>query len=256
MPHICHIQPQLSNRKSATGSEQRVRSRQAQRTIRTMLGTLLSFSVLQLAHALSFADNQTTSETPATPRGLAQTLERQLAIPYGCGSIAAFPPEAPSNNMGALWLRAAFHDVGKFDPATNQPVAGLLPYFLNETEDDGIGISIATNFASRFKFPYSVADIIAFAGAVTVMHCGGPMFNMSVGRTDAPTNTSFASLPNSLPDDQVDSYQMIKQKLQRLGLSPIDMVALVTGSHSMGGAHKAISPHATNETFTPFDTTP
>jgi hypothetical protein len=31
---------------------------------------------------------------------------------------------------------------------------------------------------------------------------------------------------------------------------------LVTGSHSLGGVHNVITPHATKEEFAPFDDTP
>ncbi|KAJ3014751.1 UNVERIFIED_CONTAM: L-ascorbate peroxidase 3 [Siphonaria sp. JEL0065] len=193
---------------------------------------------------------------PATVPGLASMFQGHIDVPFGCGvNVDDMPPTAPSQNLAALWLRGAFHDVGKYDPATQVPSQGLLPSYLNQPENNGIGVSIATNFASKFKFNYSSADFIALAGQVTVTHCGGPVFNFSLGRVDAPATTKFTDLP-LLPDDILDTYQVIKQKLQRLGFNNQDIVALVMGSHSIGGAHKAISPHATNKKFQPFDTTP
>ena len=53
-----------------------------------------------------------------------------------------------------------------------------------------------------------------------------------------------------------EPYASVRTKLNRLGFNNEDIVALVTGSHSMGGVHKAISPTLTNETFVPFDDTP
>ncbi|KAJ3280040.1 hypothetical protein HDU79_012059 [Rhizoclosmatium sp. JEL0117] len=218
--------------------------------------SLALLSVLSL-FVPSVVSHGNTTSFPATVSGLAQTFEGHLAVPFGCGiNLDDMPEDSPSLNLAALWLRAAFHDVGKYDPLTNATVAGLLPTFLNEKENDGIGLSIATHFASKYKFNYSSADFIAIAGQVTVTHCGGPSFNFSVGRVDAPSGTKFSSLPNLLPDDELDSYQVIKQKLYRLGLNNEDIVALVSGSHTMGGVHAAISPKATNKTFEAFDTTP
>ncbi|KAJ3250963.1 Cytosolic seryl-tRNA synthetase [Chytriomyces hyalinus] len=193
-----------------------------------------------------------------TIQGLAQTFVGHLEVPNGCGVNADdMPPESPSQNLAALWLRAAFHDVGKFDPEKpEQVVNGLLPNFLTEMENSGIGVSIATSFASYVKFNYSRADFIALAGQAVVIHCGGPTFNFSYGRQDGDRATPFTSLAQSLPDDATHTYDMIKTKLRRLNFTNADIVALVTGSHSLGGAHKLISPHLTDKKFQPFDSTP
>ncbi|KAJ3406404.1 hypothetical protein CcCBS67573_g01078 [Chytriomyces confervae] len=194
----------------------------------------------------------------STIQGLAQTFVGHLEVPNGCGVNADdMPPESPSQNLAALWLRAAFHDVGKFDPEKpEQVVNGLLPNFLTEMENSGIGVSIATSFASYVKFNYSRADFIALAGQAVVIHCGGPTFNFSYGRQDGDRATPFTSLSQSLPDDATHTYDMIKTKLRRLNFTNADIVALVTGSHSLGGAHKFISPHLTDKKFQPFDSTP
>lgn len=44
--------------------------------------------------------------------------------------------------------------------------------------------------------------------------------------------------------------------MRALGFSNRDIVALVTGSHTMGGIHQRNSPEVTNSQFTPGDTTP
>jgi catalase (peroxidase I) len=58
----------------------------------------------------------------------------------------------------------------------------------------------------------------------------------------------------------VEDHRSLSCKTVQMRLQPhlmnTDIVTLVTGSHTMGGAHSAISPHATNKTFAPFDTTP
>ncbi|KAJ3060947.1 L-ascorbate peroxidase 1, cytosolic [Podochytrium sp. JEL0797] len=188
---------------------------------------------------------------------LAEKFENHLLMPLGCTPFSPdMPVDAPSRGLAALWLRAAFHDVGKFDPATRVPVGGLLAEFLNQTENAGITEhDIATRFAPQAKFPFSTADYIALAAQVSITHCGGPKFDFLQGRTDAPVSTPFDSLP-ALPDDLTDTYLVMKQKLQRLGFSNHDMVALVTGSHSLGGVHAINTPHATTKEFEAFDTTP
>ncbi|KAJ3014755.1 UNVERIFIED_CONTAM: L-ascorbate peroxidase 1, cytosolic [Siphonaria sp. JEL0065] len=192
-----------------------------------------------------------------TFKELQDAFVAHIEMPHGCGPLSPdMDPEAPSKALAALWLRGAFHDVGKFDPLFKTPVAGLLPFFLNETENTGIGDSIATRFAPQAKFPYSTADYIALAAQVTLAHCGGLSFEFLQGRKDAPETTTFSSLQNPLPDDNLDSYQTIKSKLRNLGFTYQDIVVLVTGSHSVGGVHKAISPHATTKEFEAFDSTP
>jgi hypothetical protein len=92
--------------------------------------------------------------------------------------------DSPSLNFAALWLRAAFHDVGKYEEG--KPVGGLLPSFLDKSENFGIGDSIATNFSPTRVFNYFCSDVIALAGKITVSHWGGPSFDFSTGRIDAP----------------------------------------------------------------------
>ncbi|KAJ3382941.1 L-ascorbate peroxidase 3 [Entophlyctis sp. JEL0112] len=231
-----------------------------------------TFDIYQCADVIyDIGETQTTAVTAINPTAtvtstidfydsvqyLAEVFEMHIADANGCLLNSDMPEDSPSRDLAALWVRGAFHDVGKYDPSTPQkPVASLLPFFVDETENAGIGISVATKFASNVEFHYSRADFIALAAQVTVTHCGGPSFDFYGGRTDAPANTTFASLPNALPDDFADSFTTIKQKLYRLGLDDLDIVTLVTGSHSLGGAHGAVSPHITHQTIKPFDTTP
>ena len=164
---------------------------------------------------------------------LADSLVEHISSPGGCNiNSEHMDSSALSQNLGALWIRGAFHDIGKYE--IGHPVAGLLPSFLNETENMGIGNSIATKFAPRKIFNFSRSDVIALAGLVTVSHCGGPLLSFQPGRIDAPLSTPFSSFA-ALPDDFLDSYDVIKSKLRRIGFGNEDIVALVTGSHSMGG---------------------
>lgn len=89
-------------------------------------------------------------------------------------------------------------------------------------------------------------------GIVSITHCGGPTISFSPGRIDARISTS----PVGLIPEGDETYTSVRAKLTRMGFSDIDVVALVTGSHTMGGVHAAISPTLTNQTFVPFDSTP
>jgi hypothetical protein len=76
-----------------------------------------------------------------TLQELTNMFATHLEVPFGCYvNTDDMPEDAPSRNLAALWLRAAFHDVGKYDPAVpDQMVSGLLaqPDFLNQTENAG-----------------------------------------------------------------------------------------------------------------------
>lgn len=199
--------------------------------------------------------NPSPIDTQARVQKLADSLIEHISGPNGCGENKDdMPQDSLSTNLAALWLRAAFHDIGKWEKG--KIVSGLLPTFVDERENLGIAKSLTTLFAPNRIFNFSRSDKIALGGLVTVGQCGGPVLDFQSGRTDAiPAETTFGSL-KALPDDFLDTYDVIKSKLQRLGFNNEDIVALVTGSHSLGGVHKGISPHATNLTFEAFDETP
>ncbi|KAJ3072781.1 L-ascorbate peroxidase 3 [Podochytrium sp. JEL0797] len=165
-------------------------------------------------------------------------------------------PSAPSKNMAALWLRTIFHDAGTFDAADGSGGLDASITTLNETSDmdinGGIGPSLSTRFIPTNN-PITQADMIALGGIVTVATCGGPQVPFRTGRKSTNVPNNFAKM---LPHDPHSPVSVIQAGFERMGLSALDMVTLTVGSHSMGGAHKAITPSITNETFTPFDTTP
>ena len=158
------------------------------------------------------------------------------------------------NSLLFARLRASFHDVGKWMPGSGV-ASGLLADRLAHPENLGIGKSLATFFSPKSLFQFSSSDLVAAAAQVTLQHCGGPKFNFTFGRKDSELASMAEFLP-ILPDDRNDTYSEIKFKLGRLGFTNQDIVALVTGSHSLGGVHGKISPHITNSAFIPFDSTP
>jgi hypothetical protein len=109
-------------------------------------------------------------------------------------------------------------------------------------------------FANSALLPLSKADIIAIGAVVAIKHCGGPIVPFRSGRLDVPKNTQ--NNVTVMPTDPFMSLDQLKVAFYNMGLTPAQMLLLVTGSHTMGGAHGAITPKITNETFIPFDTTP
>ncbi|KAJ3208110.1 L-ascorbate peroxidase 1, cytosolic [Dinochytrium kinnereticum] len=179
-----------------------------------------------------------------------------LEGPKGCMMSETHMKETDlSRNLAALWLRAVFHDVATFDPnQSNRGGAdGSLVHMLDKHEHLGINNSIATKFIlNKDNNTMSSPDLIVLAGAVTVAHCGGPQMIFEAGRVANPNPVD----PKGRVPEDTEPYDIVKARLKAMGMSDEDIVVLVVGGHSLGGAHKAISPHLTNETFQPFDTTP
>nr|KAJ3418120.1 L-ascorbate peroxidase 3 [Polyrhizophydium stewartii] len=180
-----------------------------------------------------------------------------LDSPGGCLTTDIhMKPTEPSRNLAALWVRGAFHDAGTYDPGNKAAPGGAdgsLAKMLDHPAHKGIKASIARGFLMNKKgVTMGDADLIALAGAVTVGHCGGPMLKFRAGRADNP---SPIAPEGRIPED-TDGYADSKAILRRIGFTNEDIVALVVGGHSLGGAHGAISPHITSEEFAPFDSTP
>ncbi|RKO83190.1 heme peroxidase [Blyttiomyces helicus] len=82
---------------------------------------------------------------------------------------------------------------------------------------------------------------------------GGIHYSFFPGRIDIAVNGTD---PDHRIPEANDTITDVLAMFARMGLSNVDAMVLTTGSHTMGGVHKAISPKFTNETFTPFDNTP
>ena len=178
-----------------------------------------------------------------------------LQAPGNClSSSVDLPATSPSKNMAALWLRASFHDSATWtDNLADSPGcdASLLAS-VDENVNLGIKESLVTRFTQNIMANISNADAIAIGGQITIAHCGGPNIPFASGRVQT-TNPTTTNGPIPEPDE---TFTNIMAKMTRMGFNNLDVVALVTGSHSLGGIHAAISPMLTNQTFVPFDNTP
>jgi hypothetical protein len=98
-------------------------------------------------HAATASLAKRFTVVPASVQELSKQFVGHLEVPFGCGvNTDDMPEDAPSRNLAALWLRAAFHDVGKYDPAApDQMVSGLLaqPDFLKQTENAGMYLLVS-----------------------------------------------------------------------------------------------------------------
>ncbi|RKO88387.1 heme peroxidase [Blyttiomyces helicus] len=172
--------------------------------------------------------------------------------------VAQGPDATP---FAAIWIRAAFHDIGTFDPTASfmSGADGSLINEMGRPANAGLGGSTidAMGFQNAAGIPsMSKADVTAFGALATVRACGGPAVRWFPGREDIANLDGGAMDPDGLLPSPSDSYETVQQKFARMGLSKLDMLAVVTGSHSVGGVHGANNPDLTKEAFVPFDNTP
>ena len=173
-----------------------------------------------------------------------------IEAPRNCLEAIADMKDSKNKNIAALWIRAAFHDAGTWNAETRTGGADAsLTQFLNVPENAGFGNSLAPRFHQNSDF--SKADSIALAAQVSVTHCGGPSMKFRTGRQDAQIPTS----PHGLIPNGTMTLNAVRPMFARMGWTNEDIVALVTGSHSMGGVHGENSPDVTNKSFIPFDDT-
>jgi L-ascorbate peroxidase len=176
-----------------------------------------------------------------------------IAAPGNCLAALSDLPRSVSKNMAALWIRAAFHDAGTWDPTDRSGGAdSSLLSFLDDPENAGLSDSVAPKFMQNPRVNMTRSDMIALAGQISVSHCGGPNMTFEAGRQDARIPVSpRGRIP---PGDA--KLADFKARFRLMGWTNEDIVALVTGSHTMGGIHGKNTPSLTNEPFVPFDDTP
>jgi catalase (peroxidase I) len=172
--------------------------------------------------------------SPEAAQAASDILVFFLRAPGNCLTVHSdLPLDAPSKNLAALWIRAAFHDSGTWDPSNRTAMGGAdnsLSTFVNMTDNAGLPNTLAPRFMQDPRVNMSQADMIALGAIVSIAHCGGPNIPFRPGRLDTSRPTS----PIDRLPGPVETVSGVKGKLLRMGWSPADMVALVIGSHSMG----------------------
>ncbi|XP_073111139.1 putative L-ascorbate peroxidase 6 isoform X8 [Elaeis guineensis] len=102
-----------------------------------------------------------------------------------------------SKTKAAGILRMAFHDAGTFDVNENSGgMNGSIIYELDRPENAGLGKSLKILQKVKKEIDQiqqvSWADLIAVAGAVAILLCGGPEIPVRLGRLDASTQELVA----------------------------------------------------------------
>ncbi|KAJ3242000.1 L-ascorbate peroxidase 3 [Chytriomyces hyalinus] len=108
----------------------------------------------------------------------------------------------------------------------------------------------------KAKFPdITLADLVSFAGALSVTAMGGPTINWRAGRNDAKTALDAPINLNTSSAKATDGVDELRAFFtDRLGLSDRDIVALL-GAHNLGNCHIWKSGYAGPWSSTPFNLT-
>jgi adenylate cyclase len=143
--------------------------------------------------------------------------------------------EIVTQQKAPLFLRAAFHDAGKYNGRTKTGGADgtlRLPEHLARVENRGMDVPINLLKPIKEKFrDVSWADLIALSGAVAVQRTGGPEILIPLGRTD-----SEQYIPASVAELEAMDAAALKARFAEMGLNTQEMVVL-SGAHTIGRAN-------------------
>ncbi|RKO92293.1 hypothetical protein BDK51DRAFT_43127 [Blyttiomyces helicus] len=184
----------------------------------------------------------------------------------GCGGESAVNPST-GRVLPPIWLRFAFHDSALLTEYSNFPATwfqangsfGFDGSIINEFGRHGNEGLAREDMADQFlKFfgtdatnsSILLADTMNLAAIATIKACGGPQIKFTSGLSHpGPDPENLLPLPT-------DSNELSVTNMERMGFNASQIVAIVTGSHTLGGVHAANNPDLTNEEFSAFDFTP
>ncbi|RKO85629.1 heme peroxidase [Blyttiomyces helicus] len=175
----------------------------------------------------------------------ASVIDNIATFLAGSGGCAGTAKDGPGVSPGAVWLRTAFHDQSTFNPrgvsaATRGGGDGSI---MNEfNRPDNLGLCALRIDAFAFNEVDSAinmthADLFAIGALATVETCGGPNIRWFPERDDLPdlVDPDVVNPAGLLPSPH-DSYEVVIRKFRRMGLSKVEILTVVTGSHTMGFA--------------------
>ncbi|RKO84727.1 heme peroxidase [Blyttiomyces helicus] len=161
----------------------------------------------------------------------------------GCGGQAARNPKT-GRVLPPIWLRFAFHDsangsfgfdgsiIHEFDRPGNEGLA------LADMAHDFFLVSLGD---PTLKTSILMQDTINLAAVATVAACGGPHLQYTSG-------LKYPGLdPKGLLPLPGDTANLTVENMERMGFTPEQVVAIVTGYHTLGGVHAANNPQLKNE---------
>jgi adenylate cyclase len=139
--------------------------------------------------------------------------------------------EVITQQKAPLFLRAAFHDAGKYSMRLKSGGADgtlRLPEQLSRYENRGMEIPINLLKPIKERYDISWADLIALGGAAAVLKAGGPDIHVPLGRPDSDKYT-----PAHVADLEHMTTAQLKERFADMGLTVQEMVAL-SGAHTIG----------------------
>ena len=158
-----------------------------------------------------------------------------ISAPGNCLQTIADLPKSPNKNMAALWIRAAFHSAGTWQPQNSSLPGGaegsIMSFLDNNEENMGLSDSISPKFQQNPSIKMSNADLVALAGQITVTHCGGPQMDFYPGRIDTE-GIKISPVGRVPPGDS--TLASFRPRAAEMEWTNEDIVALVSGSHTMG----------------------
>ena len=180
-------------------------------------------------------------------------------------------------------LRASFHDASTYNNDELEVRGGpqvcmRFEHVHGNSANRGLAFFIdhlpegsGCDFRKNGNCPFSVADLLQYAGGVAVEHAGGPTFSSDLkwGRTDAPYIFCLGELQLNMPDAKGGHHEGamhvgssdIQGRLEivlnsttayfeeQLGLSKEEWVAFLGGGHSIGGVKGLITARNTRFNF-------
>jgi hypothetical protein len=200
-----------------------------------------------------FLSNGQTPSGPPKADPTAPSDDQSLAFNTAVGFLVNVLQKLTCNkNVAANWLRASFHDAFTFNATDGS--GGNDGSILNELDFPGSrGLQILPSIGGL-----NTADIVQLGAMVSVKTCGGPSIPFQMGRINALPGfqNNLSNIPNAF-----FTWKKLEKTYANMGLNTVDMVTLTTGSHTLGGAHRAFTPKVfakvpSHVTFLPFDNTP
>ena len=158
------------------------------------------------------------------------------------------------DNDPALILRLGFHSANTFDPNAQPALQGgtegaTMRFPPESTDGVNTGLNVAIRRLDNFfqthpwTRDFSIADLWTKSTALAIKVSGGPDIPIEEGRLDFPNQTRPLQVP---PNGRVTRPNMTGQELRanfrRMGFNDREMVVL-SGGHTIGEAHRAISGH-------------
>ncbi|KAJ3408613.1 hypothetical protein HDU80_005151 [Chytriomyces hyalinus] len=163
-------------------------------------------------------------------------------------SLRSALSQSIQDGYGPLFVRLAFHD------AANTGGAHAQVLITNRASFDPTELALLDRIKTSFP-AITFADLVSFAGALSVTAMGGPKINWRPGRNDARDFQDSPVDPTAPLPNATDNVNLFRTYFTSIGFtSDRDMVALM-GAHNLGNCHIWKSGYAGPWSSTPFNLT-